>query len=221
METQLHATREKILARGLDLVSQLGLAGVTLGVLASDVGLSKSGLFAHFRSKEAVQLALLQRMSSVADAVVVAPAMRQPPGLRRLTALVKKWLGWTTRAGLHGGCPVAAALFELDDAEGEVRAEVVAMESRWRALLSQQTAEAVALGELRSELDVEQFVWELCGIYLSHHASRRFLRDRKSDRRAFQAFAALLDRSRATKASASVKRARPAHRQTQTVRKHR
>jgi AcrR family transcriptional regulator len=221
MEAQLHATREKILERGLDLVSQLGLAGVTLGVLATDVGLSKSGLFAHFRSKEAVQLALLQRMSRVADAVVVAPAMRQPPGLRRLTTLVKKWLGWTTRAGLHGGCPVAAALFELDDAEGDVRAEVVAMESRWRALLSQLTAEAVALGELGRDLDVEQFVWELCGIYLSHHASRRFLRDPKSDRRASQAFGALLDRSRATKVGALVKRVRPAHRRTQTARKHR
>jgi AcrR family transcriptional regulator len=221
METQLHATREKILERGLDLVSQLGLAGVTLGVLATDVGLSKSGLFAHFRSKEAVQLALLQRMSLVANAVVVAPAMRQPPGLLRLTTLVKKWLGWTTRAGLRGGCPVAAALFELDDAEGDVRAEVVAMESRWRALLSQLTAEAVALGELGRDLDVEQFVWELCGIYLSHHASHRFLRDPKSDRRASQAFAALLDRSRATKVGALVKRVRPAHRQTQTLRKHR
>jgi len=91
-----------------------------------------------------------------------------------LTTLVENWLGWPTRAGLRGGCPIAAAMFELDDLEGPIRAEVVAMEGRWRALLRQLTSEAVALGHLRENLGVEQFVWELCGIYLSHHVSSRF-----------------------------------------------
>jgi AcrR family transcriptional regulator len=97
METQVRATRDKILERGLDLMSQVGLSGVTLGVLASDVGMSKSGLFAHFRSKEAVQLALLQHMARLANAAVVAPAMKKPAGLPRLTTLTKKWLGWATK----------------------------------------------------------------------------------------------------------------------------
>jgi AcrR family transcriptional regulator len=189
-------TRGRILDRGLDLMSELGLAGVTLGVLASDVGMSKSGLFAHFRSKEAVQIALLQRMAVVAQDVVVTPAMALPPGLARLTGLVHNWLGWTTKAGLRGGCPVAAALFELDDIENDVRAKVVAMESHWRWLLAQLTAEAVAQGELRDDLDVDQFVWETCGVYLSHHASRRFLKDPHADQRALRAFEALVQRSR-------------------------
>ena len=221
MDSRPHATRAKILERGLDLMSQVGLSGVTLGVLATDAGMSKSGLFAHFRSKEAVQLALLQQMARVANAAVVAPAMKRSPGLSRLTTLVRNWLGWATKAGLRGGCPVAAALFELDDVEGEVRAEVVAMESRWRTLLSQLTGEAVALGELRGELDVDQFVWELCGIYLSHHASSRFLKDPKSDRRATHAFDALLDRSRATRVRASADRARPPHSRTRSARERR
>ncbi|HZZ67977.1 MAG TPA: TetR/AcrR family transcriptional regulator [Phenylobacterium sp.] len=194
-------TRERILAHGLDLLSEVGLSGVTLGVLAENVGMSKSGLFAHFRSKDAVQIALLQQMARTANAVVVAPAMQRPPGLARLTTLVEGWLGWTTRAGLRGGCPVAAALFELDDVDGEVRDEVVAMEARWRGLLSQLTREAMDEGALRPDLDIEQFVWEFCGLYLSHHASHRFLRDPQAEARALRAFAALVDRSRPNSSS--------------------
>jgi AcrR family transcriptional regulator len=194
-------TRGKILDRGLDLMSELGLAGVTLGVLASDVGMSKSGLFAHFRSKEAVQIALLQRMAAVANDVVVAPAMALPPGLPQLTGLVRNWLGWTSKAGLRGGCPVAAALFELDDVESDVRAEVMAMEGRWRDLLARLTATAVTRGDLRTDLEVDQFVWEICGLYLSHHASARFLRDPLADERALRAFEDLIRRSRPTSAS--------------------
>src|SRR3989442_982300 len=126
------ATRDKILDRGLDLLSTVGLEGVTLGDLACEVGMSKSGLFAHFRSKEAIQLALLAHMTQLAGRVVVAPAMKLDPGLPRLTALFENWLGWTSKAGLRGGCPVAAALFELDDAESEVRAEILGLERRWR-----------------------------------------------------------------------------------------
>jgi AcrR family transcriptional regulator len=187
--------RRKILEQGLDLLSEAGLSGVTLGVLANEVGMSKSGLFAHFRSKEAVQIALLQEMARVANLAVVAPAMEAPAGLPRLRALVENWLGWTTRAGLRGGCPVAAALFELDDAETDVRGEVLAMEGRWRGLLDQLTRDAVAAGDLRLDLDVRQFVWELCGIYLSHHASHRFLRDPEADDRAAAALDALIARA--------------------------
>jgi hypothetical protein len=122
--------------------------------------------------------------------------MSAPPGLPRLRALVENWLGWTTRAGLRGGCPVAAALFELDDVETEARGEVLAMEARWRGLLSQLTQEAIGAGDLRSDLDVPQFVWELCGIYLSHHASHRFLRDADAGARAAVALDALIERAR-------------------------
>ena len=188
-------TRERILHCGLNLLSEAGLSGVTLGVLAREVGMSKSGLFAHFHSKDDVQIALLQYMAEVAGTHVVSPAMLASEGLPRLKALVDRWLGWAARAGLRGGCPVAAALFELDDAEGEVRAKVVEMESHWRALLTRLVREAIDRRHLRADLDVAQFVWELCGIYLSHHASRRFLRDARSDARARTAFEALLDRA--------------------------
>jgi AcrR family transcriptional regulator len=189
------STRERILHQGLELMSQSGLSGVTLGVLADQVGMSKSGLFAHFHSKEDVQIELLQHMAQFAQAHVVQPAMSVDEGLPRLKALVHNWFGWAQRAGLPGGCPVAAGLFEFDDVEGAVRDQILAMESEWRGLLKQLIHQAVDQGHLRQNLDIDQFIWELCGIYLSHHAAHRFLRAADADTRAQTAFQALLDRA--------------------------
>jgi len=176
-------------------MSQAGLECVTLGVLADQVGMSKSGLFAHFRSKEEVQIRLLEHTAVVGAARIIEPSMKEPDGLPRLKALVKNWFGWAPRAGLPGGCPVAAGMFEFDDVEGPVRDKIVEMEAQWRGLLTKTVAEASALGHLRSDLDAAQFVWELSGIYLSHHAAQRFLKSPHADRRAQTAFAALLERA--------------------------
>jgi len=186
------STRERILHQGLDLMSTSGISGITLGVLAEQTGMSKSGLFAHFGSKEEMQLGLLDQTAVAAERVVVAPAMAAPDGLERLKAVVHNWLGWTKRAGLQGGCPVAAGLFELDDLDTPARARLLQMESHWREFLKGLTNVAVERGEFRSNLDAEQFVWELCGIYLSHHASYRFVRDPNANARALEAFDRLL-----------------------------
>jgi AcrR family transcriptional regulator len=193
-------TRERILNQGLALMSQSGLTGVTLGLLADQVGMSKSGLFAHFHSKEEVQIGLLRHMAQFAAERVVQPAMRAEAGLPRLKALVKNWFGWAQRAGLPGGCPVAAGLFEFDDIDGAVRNQILAMESEWRGLLKQLVQEAIDHGHLATRLDIDQFVWELCGIYLSHHAAHRFLRAKDADTRANTAFQALLARALPKKA---------------------
>jgi AcrR family transcriptional regulator len=190
------STRERILHQGLALMSQSGLGGVTLGVLAEQVGMSKSGLFAHFRSKEDVQIELLSHMAEFAAAHVIEPSMKAGEGLPRLRALVRNWFGWAQRAGLPGGCPVAAGLFEFDDVEGRVRNKILEMEGQWRRLLTELVERAVELGHLRRDLDVEQFVWELSGIYLGHHAAHRFLRSADADSRAQTAFQALLDRAK-------------------------
>jgi AcrR family transcriptional regulator len=195
----LASTRERILDQGLALMSQAGLDGVTLGVLADQVGMSKSGLFAHFRSKEEVQISLLEHTAEVGAAHIIAPAMSKPEGLPRLKALVGNWFGWAPRAGLPGGCPVAAGLFEYDDVESPVRDKLLKMEAEWRGLLTKLVADAISLGHLRRGLDADQFVWELCGIYLSHHAAQRFLKSPDADRRAARAFESLLARSLSVK----------------------
>ena len=177
------------------MMSQSGLAGVTLGVLADQVGMSKSGLFAHFRSKEDVQIELLSHMAEFAAVHVLEPSMKASEGLPRLRALVRNWFGWAQRAGLPGGCPVAAGLFEFDDVEGRVRNKILEMEGQWRLTLTGLVQRAVDLGHFRCDLDVDQFVWELCGIYLGHHAAHRFLRSSDADRRAQTAFEALVHRA--------------------------
>ena len=196
MTNQPHpSTRERILERGLALMSQAGLGGVTLGVLADQVGMSKSGLFAHFHSKEDVQIELLRHTAAFANERVLMPAMTAPEGLPRLEALIRNWFGWAKRAGLPGGCPVAAGLFEFDDVEGPVRDTIVELEATWRRTLIGIVERAVGLGHLRRDLDVDQFVWELFAIYLGHHAAHRFLRAADADARAQTALEALLNRA--------------------------
>jgi AcrR family transcriptional regulator len=193
-------TRLRLLEAGTNLLTTAGFSGLTVGTLAERAGMSKSGFFAHFGSKEELQIKLLENAAEIAREHVIAPSMKRPKGLARLRALVRNWFGWTTRAGLEGGCPVAAGLFELDDSVGPVRDRLFEMEKFWRGLLAAQVADAVKLGQLRSSLDIDQFVWELCGIYLSHHASARFVRDPKADKRAQVAFDALLARAKSRRA---------------------
>ena len=162
----MKTTKDRILEKGLDVLSRSGLAGVTLGVLAHQAGMSKSGLFAHFGSKEDVQLRLLAETARVAASTYVDKAMAKPPGMARLKTLFKGWLGWSEKAGLAGGCPIAAGMFELDDADvnNPVRQQLVSLEGEWRDLLAQFVQEAIDLGELGTNLDPKQFAWELCGI---------------------------------------------------------
>ena len=177
----------------MEIVSERGLAGVSLGGLAERVGMSKSGLFAHFRSKEELQVELLRAAEGALRREVVAPAMEAPEGLPRLREVVGRWLGWASRSGLPGGCPLYGAAFELDDAEeGPVRGYLVESKSQWSEMLVGLVEEAIVLGHLRKDLDVRQFVWGLDGIYLSHHMSQRLTREREADARALAAFEALV-----------------------------
>jgi hypothetical protein len=121
--------------------------------------------------------------------------MAADEGLPRLLALVANWFGWAQRAGLPGGCPVAAGLFEFDDIEGRVRNKILEMENQFRGLLTGLVQRAVELGHLRRDLNVDQFVWELCGIYLGHHAAHRFLRAKDAETRAGVALEALIERA--------------------------
>jgi AcrR family transcriptional regulator len=194
-------THSRLLKKGLQTLSREGLAGVTIGRLAASAKLSKSGFFAHFESKQQLQIELLNATAALAQKHVVAPALAHPEGLPRLRALAEGWLGWSKRAGLAGGCPIAAALFELDDLGGEVRGHVAALEREWRDLLLAHTSRAIALGHLSVKSDPKQIVWELCGIYLSHHASVRFLHDPAADGRAEIAIKALFDRNGAAAGS--------------------
>ena len=158
-------TRQVILDEAFSLASCIGVGGLSIGVLAERTHMSKSGLFAHFGSKEELQLAVLRESQQRFAEVVVRPALRLPRGLARLRAIVVNWLDWTRACNLPGGCVINAAAAEFDDQPGPLRDEVRnAMLALNRTLVA-TVAKAVEAGELGADTDIEQFVFELNGIY--------------------------------------------------------
>jgi AcrR family transcriptional regulator len=187
-------TRGAILDHALDLASVVGLEGLSIGALASHSGLSKSGLFAHFGSKEALQLATLKAASAAFTEQVMAPARAKARGLERLRAMFENWLLWTERN--QGGCLFVTAAVELDDRDGAARAFLVGQQRGWLEALARQARHAVGAGELRADLDAEQLAFELYGLYLGYHNARRLQRDPEAGRRARAAFDALVQSHR-------------------------
>jgi len=170
------------------MASCVGVGGLSIGSLAERAHMSKSGLFAHFGSKEELQLAVLRESQQRFADVVVRPALRLPRGLARLRAMVLNWLDWTRSANLPGGCVINAAAAEFDDQPGPLRDEVRNALQALRRTLAETVAKAVAVGELRADTDIDQFVFELNGIYQVTQQSRRLFDDPDADRRALLAF---------------------------------
>lgn len=201
--------RQLILERAAQTASRLGLEGLTIGQLASDLGLSKSGLFAHFQSKEALQVQTLRHAAELFVDRVVRPALKAPRGERRLRALFERWLAWAEADVLKGGCLFVAAATELDDLEGPVRDELVRQQRDWLELIANVARTGIAEGDFRPGLDGEQLAFELYGVMLAYHHARRLLRDPRAPQRARDAFDALVESarsprpSRATRARAS------------------
>jgi len=189
-------TREAILTKALGLATRIGFEGLTIGRLADDLGMSKSGLFAHFRSKEALQLEILRMAGARMVETVVKPALVVKRGEPRLRALFDGWLAWEQSPSLPGGCPFMAASFELDDRPGPVRDFVVQNLRDWLDTLAGAARIAVQEGHFRADLDCEQFAHECQGIGLAFVHASRLMRDPKARARAQTAFESLLDASR-------------------------
>ncbi len=181
-------TRQAILDEAFSLASCIGVGGLSIGVLAERTNMSKSGLFAHFGSKEELQLAVLRESQRRFADVVLRPALRQPRGLARLRAMLVNWLDWTRAVDLPGGCVINAAAAEFDDQPGALRDEVRNALLALRRSLGEIVAKAIETGELRPDTDIEQFVFELNGIYQATQQNRRLFNDPDADRRALAAF---------------------------------
>ncbi|HUF27856.1 MAG TPA: TetR/AcrR family transcriptional regulator [Gemmatimonadaceae bacterium] len=184
------ATRQAILDRATDLASKVGLTGLTIGHLAEDLDLSKSGLFAHFQSKEALQIQVLEHGAASFVERVVRPALAQPRGIPRLRAVFEGWLAWDS--ALPGGCVFVAAASELDDREGPVRDRLVELQRQWVDFITTSFRRAIDEGHVASEADPAQLSQDLYGIMLVWHHHSRLLGDREAERRARHAFDALL-----------------------------
>lgn len=186
------ATRQAILEHTVRLASRVGLDGLTIGRLATELGLSKSGLFAHFKSKEALQIQVLDAAAERFVDEVVKPAVREPRGEPRVRALFDRWLAWTKSNSGPGGCLFVAAAVELDDRPGAVRDRLVAMQKGWLDMIAIVYRAGVEDGHFRSDVDPHQFAHDLYSVMLGYHHAARLLRDPQAEPRARAALERLI-----------------------------
>jgi AcrR family transcriptional regulator len=181
-------TRTAILDEALQVASRSGFSGLSIGMLADQTGMSKSGLFAHFKSMDQLQLQLLARARERFVDAVIRPALATPRGERRVRALFDNWLHWSTEI-LDGGCIFVAAAVELDDRPGELRDALVQSERDWLELLATVARTAISEGDFVDTLDTDQFAFEVHALMLGHHHASRLLRDHRAlvmTRRSFE-----------------------------------
>ena len=189
-------TRGMILNEAVALAGQVGLEGLSIGSLASRLGLSKSGLFAHFGSKEDLQLLTLKQAQSLFQERVFSPSLKEARGLPRLRALFSNWLGWLERKDPPGGCVILAASVEYDDRPGAVRDLLVAGQRELRGAIAKAIRLAIDAGHLTPQTDPWQLGFELLGIVLAAHHDHRLLDDIRSLARAQAAFERLIETHR-------------------------
>jgi AcrR family transcriptional regulator len=184
-------TRAAILDQAVELASLVGLGGLTIGSLAAATRLSKSGLYAHFESKESLQVEVLRHAREHFVDVVMRPTLATRRGEARVRAFFEHWLRWQAEV-YDGGCVFVDAASEFDDQPGPVRDELVRAERDKLESVVLMVRGAVSEGELSPDLDAAQFAFELEGILLAHHHARRLMRDDSAEDRARQAFERLL-----------------------------
>ena len=202
--TKGEQTRAAILDEALKCASRLGLEGLTVGTLADATGMSKSGLFAHFGSREEIQLAVLEHAARRYGELVLMPVLKIERGLPRLRALFERWLEWTLASGLPGGCIMISAANEYDDRPGAIRDAVIANQRRGSGITEKAVRLAVEEGHLKPDTDPEQIAFEMLGIVLASHNHRRLLGDREARKRALTAFEELIARHASRRAPKAI-----------------
>ncbi len=180
-------TRATILEAALNLASQMGIEGLSIGALAEVTGMSKSGVFAHFGSREELQISVIREYHERFEEEVFRPAIQQPRGLPRLRALFDGWVA-KVATEIDSGCIYISGAVEFDDRPGPVRDALAGMVLLWHGALDRAIRMAVDLGHLRPETDPMQMLFEIHGLILSLHHDARFLRSAGAVDRARVAF---------------------------------
>jgi AcrR family transcriptional regulator len=185
-------TKQRIVEQALKLAARDGLEGLSIGGLAQDLGLSKSGLFAHFGSKEELQVEVLRSAAALFEATVVAPALRAPRGAARLEKLFDLWVRWATNDQQPGGCIFMAVSTELDDREGKPRDFLVASQQALLDVIEKAARLSIQAGDFRADLDCVQFAFELDSIMMGINHFYRLMRDPRALHRGKLAFDRLM-----------------------------
>jgi AcrR family transcriptional regulator len=191
-------TRAAVLDEAARQVSLVGLGGLSIGLLAEATGLSKSGLFGHFRSKEQLQVAVIDWAGELFAERVIRPALKSPRGEPRLRELFDRKLRWDNGdLALPGGCFFASISAELDDAPpGPVRDRVVRIELDYADTLATVFRTGIGEGQFHADADPEQYAFDIRGVLMSYHLASRLLADPKAEDRARAAFEALVRAAR-------------------------
>ncbi len=184
-------TRASILDAALAIASRDGLEGLTIGSLAERMGMSKSGVFAHFGSREDLQIDVLKLYHHQFEQEVFFPSMRESRGLPRLQSLFRRWVDRVSRE-IASGCIYISGAVEYDDRPGPIRDQLVGMVRTWQQSLQRAARQAIDEGHLRSDTDAEQLVFDMYGLVLALHHDARFLKSPGSAVRAHAGFARLI-----------------------------
>jgi len=184
-------TRATILDVALNLASRDGLEGLTIGLLAEKMHMSKSGVFAHFGSREDLQIEVVKLYHSNFEQEVFFPSMKEPRGLPRLQAMFARWIKRVT-VEIASGCIYISGAVEYDDRPGAIREELAAMVRAWQGALRRGVLQAIEVGDLRADTDASQMVYEMYGLVLALHHDARFLKMPGSTERAQLGFERLI-----------------------------
>jgi AcrR family transcriptional regulator len=185
-------TRTAILRRAADIASVEGLEGLTIGRLATELEMSKSGVVGQFGSKEELQLATLEHAARVFREQVWEPARHLRPGLERLLGICAAWTRYADAPAFPGGCFIAAAQFEWDGRTGRVHDELAALVRRWRAQLVADVEQAVADGDLPADTDARQVAFSLEALAAGMNPARQLHGDTRAAAWSLQAMRAVL-----------------------------
>ena len=176
-KTKGERTREAILTRAAELATQEGLEPLSIGRLADAMDMSKSGLFAHFGSKQELQLATVDHAAQLFVSEVIAPARAAPRGLARVWALCDHMVGYSERQVFPGGCFFAATSFEFNNKPGPVRERIGEMIRSWLSYLEHAVEQAQDAGELRRERPAREIAFELDALAQASNAQYQLFRD--------------------------------------------
>jgi AcrR family transcriptional regulator len=169
------ATRAAILDAALGLASHMGLEGLSIGALADVTGMSKSGVFAHFGSREELQISVIREYHHRFEDEVFVPSIRQPRGLPRLRSLFERWVKRVS-VEVDSGCIYISGAVEFDDRPGPVRDALVEMVRTWHTAMTRAIEQSVQQGHLRQDTDALQMLFEIHGLILALHHDARFMR---------------------------------------------
>lgn len=168
-------TKAAIVEAALGVATQVGLEGLSIGALAEATQMSKSGVFAHFGSREELQISVIREYHHRFEQEVFYPAMKQPRGLPRLRAMFANWMQRTS-IEIDSGCLYISGAVEFDDREGPVRDALVGSVMTWHAALRRAIQSARELGQLRADVEDDQMLFEIHGLILALHYEARFLK---------------------------------------------